>query len=61
MIFKKYSPMGEMSAMAAELADALARTAGMSCAISDRDAVIAAQAARKRMFSKKASQRSWNS
>ena len=42
VIFKKYSPMGEMSAMAAELADALARTAGMSCAISDRDAVIAA-------------------
>ena len=40
VIFKKYSPMGEMSAMAAELADALARTAGMSCAISDRDAVL---------------------
>lgn len=48
MIFKKYSPMGEMSAMAAELADALARTAGMSCAISDRDAVIAAAGGAKK-------------
>ena len=48
VIFKKYSPMGEMSAMAAELADALARTAGMSCAISDRDAVIAAAGGAKK-------------
>ncbi len=47
-IFKKYSPMGEMGAMAAELADALARTAGMSCAISDRDAVIAAAGSAKK-------------
>ena len=42
VLFKKYSPMGEMGAVAAELAEALARTAGMSCAIWDRDAVIAA-------------------
>lgn len=48
VIFKKYSPMGEMSAMAADLADALARTAGMSCAISDRDAVIAAAGGAKK-------------
>ena len=48
VIFKKYSPMGEMSAMAAELADALARTAGMSCAISDRDAVNAAEGGAKK-------------
>lgn len=48
VIFKKYSPMGEMRAMAAELADALARTAGMSCAISDRDAVIAAAGGAKK-------------
>ena len=33
VIFKKYSPMGEMGAVSAELAEALARTAGMSCAI----------------------------
>ena len=48
VIFKKYSPMGEMGAMAAELADSLARTAGMSCAISDRDAVIAAAGSAKK-------------
>ena len=33
VIFKKYSPMGEMGAVSAELAEAMARTAGMSCAI----------------------------
>ena len=47
-IFKKYSPMGEMGAVAAELAEALARTAGMSCAICDRDAVIAAAGGAKK-------------
>ena len=48
VIFKKYSPMGEMGAVAAELAEALARTAGMSCAICDRDAVIAAAGGAKK-------------
>ena len=48
VIFKKYSPMGEMGAVSAELAEALARTAGMSCAICDRDAVIAAAGGAKK-------------
>nr|WP_302657109.1 stage V sporulation T C-terminal domain-containing protein [uncultured Agathobaculum sp.] len=48
VIFKKYSPMGEMGTMAAELAEALARTAGMSCAVCDRDAVIAAAGSAKK-------------
>lgn len=48
VIFKKYSPMGEMGAVAAELAEAMARAAGMSCAISDRDAVIAAAGGAKK-------------
>ena len=48
VIFKKYSPMGELGAVAAELAEALARTAGMSCAICDRDAVIAAAGGAKK-------------
>ena len=48
VIFKKYSPMGEMGALAGELAEALARTAGMSCAICDRDAVIAAAGGAKK-------------
>ena len=48
VIFKKYSPMGELGAIAAELAEALARTAGLSCAICDRDAVIAAAGGAKK-------------
>lgn len=53
VIFKKYSPMGEMGNVAAEMSDALARTVGMSCAICDRDAVIAAAGnARKEILEK---------
>ena len=37
-----------MGAVSAELAEALARTAGMSCAICDRDAVIAAAGGAKK-------------
>lgn len=48
VIFKKYSPMGELGAVAAELAEALSRTAGLSCVICDRDAVIAAAGGAKK-------------
>ena len=48
VIFKKYSPMGELGAVAGELAEVLARTAGLSCAICDRDAVIAAAGGAKK-------------
>ena len=48
VIFKKYSPMGELGTVVAELAEALARTAGMSCAICDRDAVIVAAGGAKK-------------
>lgn len=48
VIFKKYSPMGELGTLAAELAEALARTAGTSCVICDRDAVIAASGGAKK-------------
>ena len=48
VIFKKYSPRGELGTVVAELAEALARTAGMSCAICDRDAVIAAAGGAKK-------------
>ena len=40
--------MGELGTVVAELAEALARTAGMSCAICDRDAVIAAAGGAKK-------------
>ena len=52
VIFKKYSPMGELGTFAGELAEALSRTAGLSCAICDRDAVIAAAGAKKDIFEK---------
>ncbi len=53
VIFKKYSPMGELGTCVSELADALARTAGLSCAICDRDAVIAAAGgAKKEIYEK---------
>ena len=41
VIFKKYSPIGELSAFAAQYAETLYKTANMSVIISDRDAVIA--------------------
>ena len=50
VIFKKYSPMGELGTFAGELAEALSRTAGLSCAICDRDAVIAAAGGKKPIY-----------
>ena len=54
VIFKKYSPMGELGTFAGELAEALARTSGFSCAICDRDAVIAAAGGAKKDLLEKA-------
>lgn len=54
VIFKKYSPMGELGSVVSELADALSRTAGLSCAICDRDVVIAAAGAAKKELYEKA-------
>lgn len=41
VIFKKYSPIGELHAFAAQYADTLHKTCSMAVIISDRDAVIA--------------------
>ena len=41
VIFKKYSPIGELNSFAAQYAETLHRTAGMAVVICDRDAVIA--------------------
>jgi AbrB family transcriptional regulator (stage V sporulation protein T) len=41
VIFKKYSPMGELSAFAAQLCDTLGKTTGAMVCICDRDTVIA--------------------
>jgi AbrB family transcriptional regulator (stage V sporulation protein T) len=42
VIFKKYSPIGELSSFASQICDTLNKTTGCSVAVSDRDAIIAA-------------------
>ncbi len=42
VIFKKYSPMGELAAFASQLCETLHRTTGYPTAIADRDTLIAA-------------------
>jgi AbrB family transcriptional regulator (stage V sporulation protein T) len=42
VIFKKYSPVGELSAFATEYADVLNRVAGLPVIVCDRDHVVAA-------------------
>ena len=50
VIFKKYSPIGELQSFAAEYADTLQKTTGMPIMICDRDAVIAVAGASKREY-----------
>lgn len=54
VIFKKYSPMGEVGSVAEELAEAVGKTIGKPCVICDRDAVIAASGSPKREIHEKA-------
>ena len=48
VIFKKYSPMGEMSSFALSFCETLAKIAGRTVAVSDRDAIVATAGAAKR-------------
>ncbi len=48
VIFKKYSPMGELTAFAAQICESMAKTAGLPAAVCDRDSVIAAAGAGRR-------------
>ena len=41
VIFKKYSPIGELSEFAGQYAESLAKTTGLGCCISDKDTIIA--------------------
>lgn len=50
VIFKKYSPIGELHAFATEYADTLQKTAGMPIFICDRDAIITVSGASKREY-----------
>lgn len=53
VIFKKYSPIGELVSFAAQYADTLNKTCGMSVLITDRDAVIACAGVSKKEYTEK--------
>ena len=53
VIFKKYSPIGELTSFAAQYADTLNKTCGMSVVITDRDAVIACAGVPKKEYNEK--------
>ena len=53
VIFKKYSPIGELSSFASQYAETLYKTCNLSVIISDRDAVIASAGVSKKEYSDK--------
>ena len=58
VIFKKYSPIGELHDFAAEYAETLQKTSGMPIFICDRDAVICVSGASKREYTERKISRS---
>jgi len=48
VIFKKYSPMGDLQDFAAQICDSMGRSSGKVCAVCDRDSIIAVSGAPKR-------------
>ena len=50
VIFKKYSPVGELSSFASQYAETLNKTCNMAVVITDRDAVIACAGVPKREY-----------
>jgi AbrB family transcriptional regulator (stage V sporulation protein T) len=50
VIFKKYSPIGELQSFATEYADTLQKTSSMPIFICDRDAIIAVSGASKKEY-----------
>ena len=50
VIFKKYSPIGELAQFASQYAETLYKTCGLSVVICDRDAVIACAGVPKREY-----------
>ena len=53
VIFKKYSPIGELVSFASQYADTLYKTCNMSVIISDRDAIIASAGVSKKEYNDK--------
>ena len=54
VIFKKYSPIGELAGFAAQYAETLHKTCSLSVLICDRDAVIACSGVSKKEYADKA-------
>lgn len=54
VIFKKYSPIGELSAFAAQYAETLHKTCDLAVLICDRDSVIALSGVSKKEYTDKA-------
>ena len=50
VIFKKYSPIGELTAFASQYADTLHKTCELSVAIADRDSIIACAGVPKKEY-----------
>ena len=50
VIFKKYSPIGELAAFASQYAETLQRTCSMAVIVTDRDAVIATAGVSKKEY-----------
>lgn len=48
VIFKKYSPMGDLQAVAAQLCESIGKNTGHIAAVADRDSIIAVAGAPKR-------------
>lgn len=53
VIFKKYSPIGELGEFAHQYAESLAKTTGLACVISDKDTIIAVSGAPKKELADK--------
>jgi AbrB family transcriptional regulator (stage V sporulation protein T) len=51
VIFKKYSPIGELASFAAQYAETLQKTCSMAVIIADRDAVVASAGVPKKEYS----------
>ena len=53
VIFKKYSPMGDLTTFASQICESISRNTGHSAAVCDRDSVIAIAGAPKRSLLEK--------
>ena len=54
VVLKKYSPIGEIAAIAKDYTDSLYRTLGHVTLISDRDAIVSASGSAKKDYMEKA-------